>query len=829
MSIYSGRFFRLCGKIGLKKPGLAGLSVLLLLLAAGSVFGYTVTGRVTDAETGEKLASVNVLIEGTRMGTVTDKLGTFTLMDAPEEEFTLSAGHVGYRITKLKVDPVQIKMVYLTLTPIYMEGEEVLVTATRAGGADAPVTFSNLSSREVKESYYAQEMPMLLEMMPGVYSYSDAGNPQGYSYLKIRGFDQKRVTVMINGIPLNDPEDHNVYWVDMPDLAANVDDIQVQRGLGYSPYGPSAFGGSVNIMTTPDPQNKKMELTYGSGSYDTRKTSALFSSGIVDNSYQVYGRFSRITSDGYKENSGFEGWSYFLSATKYGIGNTLTMNVYGGPELLHASWDGTHEAILDTNRTYNPIQYRNSIDSFNQPHYELHLTKELNPYLTLNSTLFYIKGSGYWELFKEDKTLADYGLTGDETIASDLVQQKWVAKHQYGWISRAEKKGDQIDWTAGVNFNIFSSHHYDKILWVDDSMVDTPPDYSSYDYNGDIWEASVFGHVKYQYTQKLNFFADLQFRHLDTGFEQNVQGAFSGAELNKYEMSHDFINPKFGAGYRVNDQTIIYASAGFASREPSQQEYWDAWEGADDYGVDPLFAASDTVWSGGNAIRVDWSDPLVEPETMYDFEWGFRLQGEMIEGSANVYWMDMRNEIIYGGGVYEGNPVLGNTDRTVHRGIELEAALIPLENLMVYGNFSYSKNTFESDDILGYDISYNPVSVEGNVVPLFPELISRFRLSYLKDDIAGWKIMPSFGFSYIGKQYLESTNMESSTVDPYFTADLRLAVETDLIPGVPNLRMQAVVSNLFDEKYETSGYYYEGNYYYPGANRNYYLELALGL
>ena len=818
----SGGFFQI-------RKWFVSFAVMTLMFITASAAGFTLKGKVTDAESGAMLAQVNILVEGTGIGTFTDELGAFTLTDVPKREFILSAGHVGYRISKLKVDPGQVKMVYLTLTPVYLEGEEVMVTATRADGADAPVTFSNLTRREIRESYYAQEMPMLLEMMPGVYSYSDAGNPQGYSYLKIRGFDQKRVTVMLNGIPLNDPEDHQVYWVDMPDLAANVDDIQVQRGLGYSPYGPSAFGGSVNIMTTPDPQNKKMELTYGTGSYDTRKMSALFSSGIVDNSHQVYGRFSRITSDGYKENSGFEGWSYFLSATRYGVGNTLTLNVYGGPELLHASWDGTYEGILDTNRTYNSIRYRNSVDSFNQPHYELHWARELNPYLTLNNSLFYIKGLGYWELYKEDKILADYGMTSDPSFESDLVQQKWVAKHQYGWISRLEQKGGLIDWMIGGNFNIFTSHHYDKIIWVENSPAGSQPDYSSYDYNGDIWEAAVFGHLKYQFSERLKFFSDLQFRHLNTAFEQNERGAFSGAELNKFEVAHNFINPKFGAGYDLDDNTAVYASAGFASREPSQQEYWDAWEGADDYGVDPLFAEADTIWSGGNAVKVEWSDPQVKPETMYDFELGIRRRGETAEGSVNIYWMDLRNEIIYGGGVYEGYPVMGNAERTIHRGVELEAAVTAFESLMIYGNLSYSRNTFASDDILGYDPVYNPVSVEGNTVPLFPDLISRVRISYLHRDIPGWKFMPSLGFNYAGKQYLESTNMKSATIDLFFTADLRLLVETGIIPGIPSLRIQGVIANLFDEEYETSGYYYDGNYYYPGPDRNYYLEMTLGL
>ena len=811
-------------------------TVVLTAVISIAAWGLEIQGRIVDAQNGEPLSSVNVIVEGTHIGAFTDMEGMFRLKRVPENEFVLTAGHIGYRVEKVLIDPQQIHSIDIELEPIYLEGEEVVVTSTRADFSSAPAAFTNISAEAVREGYHSQEFPLLIESTPGVYAYSDAGNPQGYSYLKIRGFDQKRVSVMINGIPLNDPEDHQVYWVDMPDLAANVDDIQIQRGLGYSPYGPSSFGGSVNILTTPDPQSRKMEAAFGYGSFNTRKFSALFNSGVVDNTYQVYGRFSRITTDGYRDNSGFEGWSYFLSASRYGLGNTLTLNLYGGPEFLHAAWDGTPEAILDTNRTYNPIEYRNTVDSFNQPHYELHHTIELSDNLSLENTLFYIKGKGYWEIYKNGwyvvgEQLSNYGLTGDTTLFSALVQQQWVDKHQWGFIPRIKFNADCWQMMVGGNFNAFHSHHWGKINWVEEPPVGSEPDHKDHDFNGDIWEASLFGHLSYEAAERLNLVGDLQYRHLGIEFEQNPAGAFAGEQLNRYELSHNFLNPKVGASYQVFEKTIAYASAGMAQREPSQREYWDAWVGPENYGLDPLFAQSDTVWSGGNPAKVDWSEPLVEPEKVVDFEIGLRHRSGNFRGAVNLFWMDFRNEIIYGSGVANGYPVYNNVDKTLHRGIEAEAVFIPFENLDFNYNLTYSLNTFESDYIYDYDEEYKlvPFDIKGNVIPLFPDFMSRFRISYTAENISGLRIKPAVGLNYIGEQYLESTNMESAVIDPYFTADFRLMLEAPPRNSMPGWKIKLAVNNLFDEEYETSGYYYDGNYYYPGAERNYYAELTVGL
>ena len=804
-------------------------TLITVLLFSSNLLAAEISGRVFDAESGRPLAGVNILLEGSGIGTFTDADGEFTLTGAPASPFVISAGHIGYKVQKKRLSQSSEEMLNFELEPVFLKGEDVIVTASRADLSTASAAFTNLTSEKIRETYQAQEMPLLLETIPGVFSYSDAGSGQGYSYLKIRGFDQKRIQVMINGIPLNDPEDHQVYWVDMPDLASNVADIQVQRGLGYSPYGPSAFGGSVNILTTPDAQNRKIEASYGLGSFNTKKGSVLFNSGLVENSYQVYGRFSRIVSDGYRDNSGFEGWSYYLSASRFWVNSSLTINLYGGPEFLHASWDGTEESILDTNRTYNPITYDNTVDNFNQPHYEIHHTRQINDNLVLSNSLFYIHGKGYWEIYKEDRELYEFGLSANPGDESDLVRQKWVDKHQTGWIPRLEYTGDRWNWTAGGNFNTFRSHHWGKVIWVQTPSGVIDPNHTDNDYNGKIWEGSLFGHTVYKATGKLNLIADLQFRHLGIEFEQNEAGAFTGQELNYYQISHNFLNPKIGASYHLTERTTAYTSLGLAQREPSDNEYWDLWQGPDDYAVDPLFAMSDTVWSNGEAVKVEWSEPMIKPESMIDWEIGVRHNTENLKGAVNFYLMELRNEIIYGGGVYDGYPLMGNADNTRHIGVEIEGSFVPVSKLQIYGNAAYSLNTFESDDILGYDISYNPVKVKGNIIPLFPDLMVNGGLSYDYSLEGRYRVKSSLRFRYIGKQYLESTNMEDAVIDPYYVADIGLNVLIPSHESVPEIRIQASVNNLLNTEYETSGYFYEGNYYYPGAERNYYFGLTVSL
>ena len=208
---------------------------------------------------------------------------------------------------------------------------------------------------------------MMLDEQAGVYSYSLTGDNLGYSFLKIRGFDQTRVGVMINEIPLNDPEDQQVYWVDHPDLAESVEDIQIQRGVGSSIYGTSTFGGSININTKNYSSKRTTKVTFGGGSFNTRKVLAEYKSGLILNSYGFYGRFSRITSDGYRKYSSSDLLAYFLGLERYDRNMVTRLNIFDGHERTHPDWDGVSEDTLKKDRRYKKETYENAVDDFTQP------------------------------------------------------------------------------------------------------------------------------------------------------------------------------------------------------------------------------------------------------------------------------------------------------------------------------------------------------------------------------------------------------------------------------------------------------------------------------
>lgn len=351
----------------MRRTTLLVLSSLLLLILQQPLLASEISGVVVDRMTGEPLTGANVLITPSagQQGVSTGADGQFQFEGlSPEDSYVVSASYLGYRVSKREITPsIQGKTLTLALQPMIMRSDDVVYTATRASEGETPASFSNITGEEIREQYWAQDIPPLLSALPGVFAYSEAGNGIGYTYLKVRGFDQKRVGVTVNNIPLNDPEDGVVYWVDIPDLAANLQDIQLQRGVGYSNRGSSGgFGGSLNLVTaTPGINDSGLELTGGVGSFNTRKWSSAYNSGIVDNTYGFYGRFSRIQSDGYRDRSASDLWSYFLTGVRYGLNTRTTLNVYGGIEETQAAWDAAPK--VHSPRTESTIRSPTTIPS----------------------------------------------------------------------------------------------------------------------------------------------------------------------------------------------------------------------------------------------------------------------------------------------------------------------------------------------------------------------------------------------------------------------------------------------------------------------------------
>jgi iron complex outermembrane receptor protein len=360
-----------------------------------------------------------------------------------------------------------------------------------------------LKRDELQQLNWGQDTPMALASLPGAYSYSDAGNGIGYSYLTIRGFPQRRISVLINGVPLNDPESHEVYWIDHPDLLSSTSEVQLQRGVGSAIYGAASLGGSVNLDTAPFGSTQRTSATLAYGSYDTWRTVLELDSGNLGAGWNLYGRYSRIETDGYRDQSWSKLWSYAFAARKVAGNHSIRLNLYGGPEQTHLAYlgvpldnlDGLVTGDRDKDRRFNPLTYPNEADHFFEPHYELIHSWSPRPSLAVSQTLFYFDGSGYYDEQRSLQALADYRLgswsTYDPTLFGadslsyyenngatltrdaqgrvtvtnfDAVRRRWVANRHYGWVPRARVEHDRGVLTVGGELRFHDGHHIGTVL-----------------------------------------------------------------------------------------------------------------------------------------------------------------------------------------------------------------------------------------------------------------------------------------------------------------------------------------------------------------------------
>lgn len=821
------------------------LFLSFLLLTASPSFTQqmtTIAGKVVDQHSNTPLAGANVIIEGTNLGTTTDQHGNFQ-MDVPPGNYVISVSFIGYDINKKRLDigvePVEINF---QLTPRVLPGQEVVVTATRAKERETPVAFVDLPRKEIVDRHWAQDIPMLISEIPGIYAYSDAGNGLGYSYLKIRGFDQKRVSVMINGIPLNDPEDHQVYWVDMPDFLSSVHDVQIQRGVGSSLYGTSSFGGSVNVITSEMSLPRQIQVSTGLGSYNTQKYSLNLHSGLIDNQYAFSARFTKILSDGYRDNSAIDMWSYFLSAARYTLNSSTFINVYGGPELTHASWEASPQSELRKNHRHNPISYSNAVDNFHQPHYELHHQWKFNDYLSWDNSLYYIHGKGYYQSFKEGRKLYDFGFEPfylpDSTLIkeTDLVRQKWVEKDQLGIISKIDWEHQGGTLTIGFDGYTFTSDHWGKVIWAAQLPPGALPEQNYYRYEGKKNLATIFAHELFKVTPKLSLMADVNLQLQKYNFEQKPEGNFFGVDRHAYEVSYTFFNPRAGINYNLSDRWNLFANVSMANRDPSDDDLFDIWQDPDDLGVAPLFAKADTIKSvNGDVEYLKWSDPLAKSEQLLDFEIGAGYKSEKLQMKLNSYWMSFQNEIVpYSQVDNDGFPIKGNADQTVHRGIEASLKLKITRDLEFSTAFALSQNYFSKFDQYEaiYDDDWNfigsrIINYDGKTIAGFPGAMANAKLKYSRGPLTSYLF-----FQYVGKQYLDNNEMDDRSIPEYSLANFHISYLLKNIFGLNGVKLSLWINNVLDKTYETAGYYdsWAGeNYLWAGAKRNFFVGLETNL
>jgi iron complex outermembrane receptor protein len=807
------------------------------LLAGGPAAAAEILGgRVTDAETGLPLVSANVYVQGRTTGTVSTAGGYFTLRNPPLQLFTLVVTYVGYAPALLKVDPTALapgQELSIALQPVVYTHEEIVVSASRYS-SDLQLTHTNIPGDEIEREQTMADIPLLLENVPGVYASSDAGNGVGYTYLQIRGFDQRRIGVLVNGVPLNDPEDQQVYWVDLPDLASSLEDIQVQRGVTNSLGGMPSLGGTVNLLTDVLPVEPGGRISLQYGSYDTAKQTLLYNTGFLGGRFASGLRISHLESDGYRDRSGSVQWAVFWSGRYVTPRSATDLYVWTGRELTQQAWYGIDEATLARDRKANPETYYNAVDDFRQPQVQLHHTWDLSDRLSLRNTLFWIHGVGYYENFKADALAHDYSLDYHLGLAPaaevDLVRRKWVRKDQVGWSPQlaVEHAGGRL--LIGGDAYTFHSDHWGEVMSVEGFTSDQLVGGLKYhDYTGDKEAWSVYLNDHYEVAGGLTALVDLQYQYRTYDFAQDELANFRGLDRQAYSVNYEFFNPKGGLHWRLpgtvaGGEMALYVHVGVARREPADSDLFDTWQGPDDLGVAPLFRRSRVIYrdDGVTVDHVEWSDPIVQEEKVVDWEVGTTFRSGWLSATLNGYWMDFNDEIVpYGTVDAEGFGVRGNADQTLHRGVELGLTAQPAAGHLL--NLAASRSWDEFDRFIFHDWDGTPLDYSGHPIALFPQHMVTLRWR------ATWGgLQTELRLRRIGKQYLDDTGDEERTIDPYETVDLACGFDLARLGfgGWEGARVELRLRNLLDAKYETSGYYDgwgAGNYKIPAATRNFLL------
>ncbi len=785
--------------------------------------GGTITGSITDADTGIPIAGVNISLVGTTFGTTTSPNGIFNLSSIPSGRYTLRVSMVGYTLIQRSVDVREGESlrIDLALVPSAIVTPGITITATRARERETPVTFSTLEAHSLEERYTVQDVPQLLSELPSTTFYSENGNGIGYNYMSLRGFDQRRLSVMINGVPQNDPEDHNVYWLDFPDLTASTTDIQVQRGAGSAFYGPPAIGGSVNIVTSAHSNQRLLSASAGIGSYNTRKYLLSYSSGLIDKTYSVYGKYSKTLSSGYRNRAWIDFDSYYFSAIRYDESMTTQVNMYGGPIADGLAYYGIPRSdVTDREkRKYNPIQRPEEIENFSQPHFELLHEWRISPSIALNNTIFYVAGAGF---FDYDGSWADttyFRLTGDFGYSpkgnpTNSLIRAFVDNRQIGWLPRVTWNHTDGEFILGAELRRHRSLHWGRIQWAENLPEGLDPDRHYYEYRGAKDIVSVYVNELYKMMPAVTIMANIQYAYSRYQLydEQYVHTEFS--------VPYQFFNPRFGINYNASDKWNFYASISRTSREPRLTNLYDAAESSGE--SVPQFETT----TGGS---YDFSKPFVKPETLTDIEIGTGFTQSEYRFGLNIFWMDFKDEIVKSGGVDRfGQPRTGNAERTRHQGIEVSGAAEILPGLSLQGNATYSRNRLirytvyigQEDISTGENVIVSK-SLDGNRIGGFPDFLCNLRLEYRYEGLLASLLM-----QHVGDQYTNNLQQEDLKVDSYTIFNGSLAYRFRNVLNAKSIEMKLQVNNIFDLLYAAYGIDEE---FFPAAERNFFFGISVEL
>ena len=685
-----------------------------------------------------------------------------------------------------------------------VELQNVQVVSTRAT-RKTPMAFTNMGKEQLKAVNHGQDIPYLLSLTPSVTMTSDAGNGIGYTSLRIRGTDPSRINITANGIPMNDAESAQLYWVNMGDFASSVQSMQIQRGVGTSTNGAGAFGATLNMQTENVGMEPFVGIDLSGGSYYSHKETLRFGTGLLGGHWGIQGRLSNIGSKGYLDRASTKLNSYFLQAGWFGDNTMVKFITFNGVEETYHAWNYTskYEQAL-YGRTYNSCgeyydeegntrYYDNQTDNYHQQNYQLIWNQRLCDVLNLNAALHYTRGDGYYEEYKRKRTLLEYDLDPQETWAkSDLVRQKKMLNDFYGVVASLNYNNHQnLQATLGGGWNKYDGDHFGYVTWVKSPVAALLPNHKYYDDNTKKTDFNVYGKVTYDFVPGLNAYVDLQYRHV--GIKMVGPTDEINWDTNKrivYDMkeSYDFFNPKFGLNYDITSNHKVYASYAIAHKEPTRNNFQ-------------------------NSLNAELDQP--KAERLNDLEVGYKYQSQLFTAGANLYWMDYKDQFVLTGEIDKiGEAITRNVPDSYRLGVELEAALKPIDWFRWDVNATWSKNR-----VKGITVQL----MDGGVADLGNQPLA-FSPNFILNNILTFNyrgLKASVQSQYVSEQYMTNTGFKSyqthddngqlvdvgMMLDGHFTTNVDLSYNFQLPKlGIKDVTVGLTLYNLFSAKFDNNGW-----------------------
>jgi iron complex outermembrane receptor protein len=552
--------------------------------------------------------------------------------------------------------------------------EGVTISAVRAADR-APISQKTITQAEIEPRYFGQDVPMVLQgTAPSLTAYAETGTYWGYSYIRLRGVDQSRINLTIDGIPLNDPEDQVLYFADFPDLTNSLHSVQVQRGVGTSTNGTASFAGSINLETTPLAATRRGgNAQIEGGSWGSMRGSAEYATGLTSSRFAAYGRVSALKTDGYRYHSGVEGRSLFFSGGYFGDRDVVKFTATTGTMKDTMAYLAVPLSVLDTNRRVNLLTPRER-DGFSERLAALSYTRLVNASSSWSTTVYRLSTAG------------DYDV---------VIDSLWNFNLKYSWYGATSAwtyRSDALHLDLGANANTYARDH----------SAYSRPDLVTPLYFNTGHKQDVSGFVKAGYTiGRATLFGDVQARRAEFRYTPDT---FAGIAEQKIDWS--FLNPKAGVTVAVSAPLSVYASIGQTKREPTRTDMFAGFDNLDTSNVSFV----------GSLARV-------RPERVRDLEAGLTYRTTRVDASANLYSMDFRDEIAAIGALsYIGSPLRQNVSASYRRGVEADVTLRATPQLSLTANAWASKNRIReyTDNTGDAPVTYR------NVEPLLTPNVTAF-------------------------------------------------------------------------------------------------------